>query len=75
MLINLNKLDEAYQYNLHAVLMRPNDPLANSQLGMTYFELGKPELAIEGSEVLRNGWVVVGINDGNRLPPTVGGDR
>jgi tetratricopeptide (TPR) repeat protein len=44
-LLNLNKLDEAYQYNLHAVLARPEDPLANSQLGMTYFELGKPELA------------------------------
>jgi tetratricopeptide (TPR) repeat protein len=39
-LINLRKLDEAYQYNLHAVLTRPNDALANSQLGMTYFEVG-----------------------------------
>lgn len=44
-LINLRKLDEAYQYNLHAVLMRPNDALANSQLGMTYFELGSFGLA------------------------------
>lgn len=39
-LINLRKLDEAYQYNLHAVLRRPNDALANSQLGMTYFAVG-----------------------------------
>ena len=39
-LINLRKLDEAYQYNLHAVLTRPNDALANSQLGMTYYEVG-----------------------------------
>ncbi len=44
-LINLRKLDEAYQYNLHAVLTRPNDALANAQLGMTYFELGSFELA------------------------------
>jgi tetratricopeptide (TPR) repeat protein len=39
-LINLRKLDEAYQYNLHAVLTRPSDALANAQLGMTYFEVG-----------------------------------
>lgn len=38
-LINLNKLEEALGYNEHAVLMRPNDALANSQLGMTYFEM------------------------------------
>jgi Tfp pilus assembly protein PilF len=44
-LVNLRKLDEAYQYNLHAVLVRPNDALANSQLGMTYMELGNPTLA------------------------------
>ncbi len=44
-LVNLHKLDEAWDYNLHAVLTRPNDALANSQLGMTYFELGNLELA------------------------------
>ncbi|HEY1336949.1 MAG TPA: tetratricopeptide repeat protein [Bryobacteraceae bacterium] len=44
-LINLRKLDEAMEYNLHAVLVRPNDALANSQLGMTYFELKRPDLA------------------------------
>ena len=44
-LVNLRKLDEAWNYNLHAVLVRPADALANSQLGMTYMELGKPELA------------------------------
>ena len=44
-LVNLRKLDEAWQYNLHAVLVRPNDALANAQLGMTYMELGKAELA------------------------------
>src|SRR6185295_17916007 len=44
-LVTLHKLDEAWDYNLHAVLTRPNDALANSQLGMTYFEAGNPELA------------------------------
>ncbi len=44
-LVTAHKLDEAWEYNLHAVLTRPNDALANSQLGMTYFELGNSELA------------------------------
>jgi tetratricopeptide (TPR) repeat protein len=44
-LINLDKLQEAYDYNRHAVLMRPNDALANAQLGMTDFELGSPDEA------------------------------
>jgi tetratricopeptide (TPR) repeat protein len=52
-LINLHKLDEAREYNLHAVLMRPEDALANSQLGMTYFELNQPEVAEKFLEVAR----------------------
>jgi tetratricopeptide (TPR) repeat protein len=44
-LVNLHKLDEAWKYNVAAVLARPNDPLANSQLGMTYFEIGSLPLA------------------------------
>jgi tetratricopeptide (TPR) repeat protein len=44
-LVNLHKLDEAWDYNVHAVLVRPNDALANAQLGMTYFELGNFEKA------------------------------
>jgi tetratricopeptide (TPR) repeat protein len=44
-LVNLHKLDEAYDYNLHAVLTRPNDALANAQLGMTYFGLRTLDLA------------------------------
>ena len=44
-LVTLHKLDEAWDYNLHAVLTRPNDALANSQLGMTYFETGSMDLA------------------------------
>ncbi len=44
-LINLRKLDEALDYNVHAVLVRPTDALAHAQLGMTYFEMGRPEEA------------------------------
>ena len=44
-LVNLGKLDEAWTYNVHAVLARPGDALANSQLGMTYFEQGQMDLA------------------------------
>lgn len=40
-LINLSRFEEAREYNQHAVLLRPNDALANSQLGITWFELGK----------------------------------
>jgi len=44
-LINLSKLDEAYDFNLHAVLTRPRDALANAQLGMTYFGMRTLDLA------------------------------
>lgn len=44
-LVNLHKLNDAWEYNLHAVLTRPGDALANSQMGMTYFELGEMDLA------------------------------
>jgi tetratricopeptide (TPR) repeat protein len=44
-LVNLHKLEEAWDYNVHAVLVRPNDALANAQLGMTYFELANLDLA------------------------------
>jgi tetratricopeptide (TPR) repeat protein len=40
-LINLGRFEEAREYNQHAVLLRPNDALGNSQLGITWFELGK----------------------------------
>lgn len=40
-LINLSRFEEAREYNQHAVLLRPNDALGNSQLGITWFELGK----------------------------------
>ncbi|MGC9946565.1 MAG: tetratricopeptide repeat protein [Bryobacteraceae bacterium] len=43
--LNLGKFEEALQYNLYAALSRPGDALANSQLGMNYFYLGKVDLA------------------------------
>ena len=43
--INLRKFEEAVQYNLYAALTHPNDALANSQLGMSYFFLDKLDLA------------------------------
>jgi tetratricopeptide (TPR) repeat protein len=46
-LINLQQFDEALENNLRAVLTRPSDPLANSQLGLTYFEVGNYDLAIK----------------------------
>ena len=44
-LVTLKKLDEAWRYNVMAVLARPNDALANCQLGMVYFGTGKLDLA------------------------------
>ncbi|MBZ5576816.1 MAG: tetratricopeptide repeat protein [Acidobacteriia bacterium] len=44
-LVTLRKLDEALDRNGQAALLRPNDALAQSQLGMTYFLVGNLELA------------------------------
>jgi tetratricopeptide (TPR) repeat protein len=44
-LLNLGQPEEAWQHNLSAVLRRPTDALANSQMGMTYMALDKPALA------------------------------
>ncbi|MGJ5816229.1 tetratricopeptide repeat protein [Paludibaculum fermentans] len=44
-LVTLGRMTEAWSFNLNAVLRRPNDALAQSQMGMTYFGLGKLELA------------------------------
>ena len=53
-LLNLNRLDEALVRNQRAVLMRPNEPLANSQLGMTYFAAGELDLAVKYLEMARH---------------------
>jgi tetratricopeptide (TPR) repeat protein len=44
-LVTVSRPDEAYEYNLQAVLQRPGDALANSQMGMNYFQLGNLDLA------------------------------
>jgi tetratricopeptide (TPR) repeat protein len=46
-LLNLGKYDEALGYNLASVRMRPEDALAHSQLGMSYFFVGKDEPAVK----------------------------
>lgn len=52
-LITVHNLDEAWRYNGLAVLMRPDDALANSQMGLTYFEMGSYDLAIQKLEKAR----------------------
>ena len=52
-LINTHKLDEALMYNEDAVLLRPNDALANSQLGLTFFVVGNFDLAVKYLEIAR----------------------
>ncbi|HVN06759.1 MAG TPA: tetratricopeptide repeat protein [Bryobacteraceae bacterium] len=44
-LLNLKQANEALNYNLYAALSRPNDALANSQLGMNYFLLNRLDLS------------------------------
>jgi tetratricopeptide (TPR) repeat protein len=46
-LLTLQKTDEALSYNQYSALVRPNDALANSQLGMNYFYLGDLERAVK----------------------------
>ncbi|MBV9505042.1 MAG: tetratricopeptide repeat protein [Acidobacteriia bacterium] len=52
-MVTEHKLDEAMQYNLKAVLRRPNDALANAQLGVTYYLLAQYELATKYLEKTR----------------------
>lgn len=52
-LITRHKLEEAWQYNGYAVLARPGDALANSQMGLTYFEMGSFDLAVRHLEKAR----------------------
>jgi Tfp pilus assembly protein PilF len=52
-LINNRKFDEALAYNQEAVLRRPNDALASSQLGLTYFYLGNFDPALKYLEITR----------------------
>jgi tetratricopeptide (TPR) repeat protein len=52
-LVTLHKLDEALEVNARATMTRPNDALANSQLGMTHFELGQFDTALKYLERAR----------------------
>jgi tetratricopeptide (TPR) repeat protein len=52
-LLTLLKLDEALKFNLYAILSRPHDALANSQLGMTYFALDQLDLARKYLEIAK----------------------
>ncbi|HEY9141291.1 MAG TPA: tetratricopeptide repeat protein [Bryobacteraceae bacterium] len=51
--VTLHKTERALDYNIYAVLARPNDPLANSQLGMAYFQAGNNDLALKYLEIAR----------------------
>lgn len=44
-LLTLEQAADAWSYNVNAVLKRPNDALANSQLGMNYLAFGRLDLA------------------------------
>ncbi len=46
-LLSLNRYQEALKYNQFAVSQRPDDALANSQMGMNYFFLGEDDKALE----------------------------
>lgn len=46
-LLSLRRFEEALKYNQYCAAQRPDDALANSQLGQNYFFLGNFERAIE----------------------------
>jgi len=52
-LVTLRRTDEALTYNIQAVLARPEDALAQSQLGLAYFQAGNFELALKHLETAR----------------------
>ena len=52
-LLTEGKLDEALQYNRDATLSRPNDALANSQLGLNYFLIGNLDLGQKYLEIAK----------------------
>ncbi len=52
-LLNNQKLEEALRINQNAVLLRPGDALANSQLGLAYFLVPNFNLASKYLEIAR----------------------
>lgn len=53
-LLALNQTDEALKYNTYAVISRPNDALAQSQLGMSYLAAGNLQLAQKHLELAKH---------------------
>ncbi len=53
-LLNLKRYPEALAYNKEAVRLRPDDALAQSQLGMNYFALGEEEQALKHLTTAKN---------------------
>jgi tetratricopeptide (TPR) repeat protein len=51
--VTLGKTERALDYNIHAVLERPRDALAQSQLGMAYFQAGNDDLALKHLDIAR----------------------
>jgi len=52
--VTLHRTERALDFNIQAVLARPNDALAQSQLGMAYFQAGNDELALKHLEIGRS---------------------
>jgi tetratricopeptide (TPR) repeat protein len=52
-LVTLHRTEEALDYNIRAVLARPHNALANSQLGQAYFQAGNYDLALKHLERAR----------------------
>lgn len=53
-LVTLGRTGESLDYNVRAVLLRPNDALANSQLGQSYYQAGNFDLSLKYLERARN---------------------
>jgi tetratricopeptide (TPR) repeat protein len=53
-LVTEHKVDEALTYNERAATVQPNDPLAQSQLGMSYYYAANFELATRHLELARS---------------------
>ncbi len=45
-LVTVHRAEEAWGFNARAAAVRPNDALAQSQLGMNYFQLGDLDLSV-----------------------------
>jgi tetratricopeptide (TPR) repeat protein len=52
-LLNLKKPKEALEFNRRAIRERPDDALANSQLGMSYFWVGEHDSALKYLKLAR----------------------